>query len=338
LKERQLQDIQSVDVLEGAQVKLRTRRTKIVATLGPATDSEQAIERLVLAGVDVVRVNFSHGDHDGHRRRVQRIRETAARYAARGVVLVDADQNLAENGVTGRRQFTEHVHMTFDGMARLAVLFARAMGPLLPDDSAARHEFTDADIPRLKQRIFFTPFDEIVLNTMARQVGDMEIFRNRATAEESRQLLAQEEAVLRSSFPFNADQLRREYTLSKALRPRDPRIDESFAENLLRLGEPAEASRAGQRAISRKPNFFPGLLMLANVAWKTGDLSPAEKFFRKALDLTPLLPQAWTGLGDIARQRKDKARAIEFYEKALRVDASMVRRGDLVGRDSHGKR
>jgi len=37
------------------------RRTKIVATLGPATDDQDIIDRLVKAGVDVVRLNFSHG-------------------------------------------------------------------------------------------------------------------------------------------------------------------------------------------------------------------------------------------------------------------------------------
>ncbi len=55
------------------------RRTKIVATLGPATDSERALERLVQAGVDVVRINFSHGDPASHRKRVGLIREIAAR-------------------------------------------------------------------------------------------------------------------------------------------------------------------------------------------------------------------------------------------------------------------
>ena len=55
------------------------RRTKIVATLGPATDSEQALEKLVRAGVDVIRVNFSHGDPDSHRQRVRRLREIADR-------------------------------------------------------------------------------------------------------------------------------------------------------------------------------------------------------------------------------------------------------------------
>ncbi|MFP4244017.1 MAG: pyruvate kinase [Ectothiorhodospira sp.] len=53
------------------------RRTKIVATLGPATDAPQAMQRLVEAGVDVVRINFSHGEADDHRRRVALLRETA---------------------------------------------------------------------------------------------------------------------------------------------------------------------------------------------------------------------------------------------------------------------
>jgi tetratricopeptide (TPR) repeat protein len=86
----------------------------------------------------------------------------------------------------------------------------------------------------------------------------------------------------------------------------------------------AEASRAGKRALSRKPNFFLGLLMLANVARQTGNLDAAENFYWKALELTPLLPQAWTGLGDIARQRGNKAQAAECYERALSLDASWI--------------
>ncbi|PYG03286.1 pyruvate kinase [Thioalkalivibrio sp. ALE21] len=55
------------------------RRTKIVATLGPATDSDEAMDAIIQAGVDVVRVNFSHGDPDDHRARVQRLRAAAER-------------------------------------------------------------------------------------------------------------------------------------------------------------------------------------------------------------------------------------------------------------------
>ncbi len=53
------------------------RRTKIVATLGPATDEPEVLERLIAAGCDVVRVNFSHGDPDTHARRIRMVRAAA---------------------------------------------------------------------------------------------------------------------------------------------------------------------------------------------------------------------------------------------------------------------
>ena len=55
------------------------RRTKIVATLGPASDREGVLEAMLAAGVDVVRLNFSHGSPEDHQRRLQAVRETAAR-------------------------------------------------------------------------------------------------------------------------------------------------------------------------------------------------------------------------------------------------------------------
>ena len=42
------------------------RKTKIVCTLGPATNSEEKIKQLMLNGMDVARMNFSHGDHASH--------------------------------------------------------------------------------------------------------------------------------------------------------------------------------------------------------------------------------------------------------------------------------
>jgi pyruvate kinase len=55
------------------------RRTKIVATLGTATDTPEVMESILRAGVDVVRINFSHGDPAEHQGRVQLVRQTAAR-------------------------------------------------------------------------------------------------------------------------------------------------------------------------------------------------------------------------------------------------------------------
>ncbi|TGG95344.1 pyruvate kinase [Natronospirillum operosum] len=56
------------------------RRTKIVTTLGPATDAPGVLEQLILAGANVVRLNFSHGSPDDHRQRVAQVRELSARH------------------------------------------------------------------------------------------------------------------------------------------------------------------------------------------------------------------------------------------------------------------
>ncbi len=54
------------------------RRTKIVATIGPATQSETAIIELIKAGVTTFRLNFSHGDHEDHAERIKTIRKVSS--------------------------------------------------------------------------------------------------------------------------------------------------------------------------------------------------------------------------------------------------------------------
>jgi len=66
-----------------------TRATKIVATLGPATDSPQKIEQLIAAGVDVVRLNFSHGTAKEHIKRASWVHEAAHRLERDVGVMVD---------------------------------------------------------------------------------------------------------------------------------------------------------------------------------------------------------------------------------------------------------
>ncbi len=55
------------------------RRAKIVATIGPASDSEQALESIIKAGMNVARLNFSHGTHEQHALRVATIRAVSKR-------------------------------------------------------------------------------------------------------------------------------------------------------------------------------------------------------------------------------------------------------------------
>lgn len=63
------------------------RRTKIVCTLGPASNTKAVISALIAAGMDVARLNFSHGTHAGHQETILRVRE-AAREAGRVIPIL----------------------------------------------------------------------------------------------------------------------------------------------------------------------------------------------------------------------------------------------------------
>ena len=65
------------------------RRTRIVATLGPATDPPEVLEALLRAGVDVVRLNFSHGDPSAQVARGEAVRATAAKIGREVGILAD---------------------------------------------------------------------------------------------------------------------------------------------------------------------------------------------------------------------------------------------------------
>jgi pyruvate kinase len=65
------------------------RRTKIVATLGPATDVPGMLERIIVEGVNVVRLNLSHGQPDDHRARAAAVREVAAALGCEVGILAD---------------------------------------------------------------------------------------------------------------------------------------------------------------------------------------------------------------------------------------------------------
>lgn len=65
------------------------RRTKIVATLGPASDSTEQLDALIAAGVNVFRLNFSHGTADQHRATAQRIRQCAQTRNEHVAILAD---------------------------------------------------------------------------------------------------------------------------------------------------------------------------------------------------------------------------------------------------------
>ena len=92
------------------------RRTKIVATLGPATDDPRVLAELMRAGADVVRVNFSHGKFEDHARRVALVRDTALSVGRYVSILGDLSgpKIRVERFVNGKVNLEEGAEFTLD--------------------------------------------------------------------------------------------------------------------------------------------------------------------------------------------------------------------------------
>lgn len=65
------------------------RKTKIVCTLGPATDRDDVLERLITNGMNVARLNFSHGSHAEHQARMDRVKEIREKHNASTAIMLD---------------------------------------------------------------------------------------------------------------------------------------------------------------------------------------------------------------------------------------------------------
>jgi pyruvate kinase len=70
-------------------MQLPDHKTKIVATIGPASESPEMLERLIRAGLNVARLNFSHGDFTGHAERISRIRAAERATGRRVAIMAD---------------------------------------------------------------------------------------------------------------------------------------------------------------------------------------------------------------------------------------------------------
>ena len=73
-------------------------RTKIICTLGPASDSPEIIEKLFIAGMNVGRINFSHGTHEEHRKKIETFREVRDKLGIAAAVLLDTKGPYGRTG------------------------------------------------------------------------------------------------------------------------------------------------------------------------------------------------------------------------------------------------
>jgi pyruvate kinase len=100
------------------------RRTRIVATLGPATDSSATLQAVLAAGVDVARINFSHGNADEHLQRIERFREAARSLQRPVAVLGDLPGPKLRVRLAAERRL----------VLGQEIFFSRLAQPVEPDD------------------------------------------------------------------------------------------------------------------------------------------------------------------------------------------------------------
>ncbi len=135
------------------------RKTKIICTLGPASDSEEVIRELILAGMDVARINFSHGAYPEHKHKVDIVKKLRAELGVHTALLLDTKGpevrlKTFENGraslKTGK-EFTlyledrpgteEGVSITYSGLGRDVTIGSR----ILVDDGLIELSVLSAD-------------------------------------------------------------------------------------------------------------------------------------------------------------------------------------------------
>ncbi|MDG5767280.1 pyruvate kinase [Balneolales bacterium ANBcel1] len=119
-------------------MEVSTRRTKLVCTIGPSTNSPEMIEKLIRGGLNVVRLNFSHGNHEVHKRNIDNIRRISERLDVTIPILMDLQGPKIRVG-----------RMKGEG----AVLETHSYVKLTPDDVEGDSEIIPIDYPNLAQDV-----------------------------------------------------------------------------------------------------------------------------------------------------------------------------------------
>ena len=69
--------------------RTRLRKTKLVATIGPSSDSLETVKAMIHAGMNVARLNFSHGSHEEHRKKIETVREASRELGTNVALMLD---------------------------------------------------------------------------------------------------------------------------------------------------------------------------------------------------------------------------------------------------------
>ena len=118
------------------------RKTKIICTIGPASEQEETLEKMMLAGMNVARINFSHGTHPEHREKMNRVKKVREKLNLPVAIMLDTKgpeyriKTFADHKVTLKegQQFTLHVDDVEGNAQQVSVNYADLNKDLKPGD------------------------------------------------------------------------------------------------------------------------------------------------------------------------------------------------------------
>ncbi|MAI80482.1 MAG: pyruvate kinase [Deltaproteobacteria bacterium] len=121
---------------------MQVRKTKLIATIGPASQEPSILEQIITHGIDVARFNLSHGDSDSHRRLIETVRETVHRLGANVATLIDTRGSEIRLGtlkggaavLTRGQIFTLHTEVGIGDTDGAHVSFAGLPRAVRPED------------------------------------------------------------------------------------------------------------------------------------------------------------------------------------------------------------
>lgn len=151
------------------------RKTKIVCTIGPASESPELLEQLIDAGMNVARLNFSHGDHEEHLQRIKAIRQAAAKKQKTVGILLDTKgpeirTHTMENGII---QLTagQHIDVSMKEVVGTNERFSITYDQLIEDVDADDTILLDDGLVMLK--VIGKDTEEGLIHTEVMNAGEL---------------------------------------------------------------------------------------------------------------------------------------------------------------------
>jgi tetratricopeptide (TPR) repeat protein len=306
--------------IDASHAELQFRLGRCLAALGEFATARQCFERA--RDFDTLRFRADT-------RINELIRQAAARRAGPGLKLVDAAEDFARlstNGLTGEEFLYEHVHLNSEGNYLLARLFAEQIaGWLRPEGRFSTNLPPLLTVEECARRLALTEVDRFrIADEMMKRLQEPPFTKQLDHAlriHHWRQL----RATLKTASESGAfDAAAAVYREALSWSPDDWVLRENFAKLLQDFGELSGAEREWRRVLALMPHYEAAHYSLGNALDAQGKPAEALACFRRALELRPDSVEAINGLALALAGQQRVNEAVRLFKKAILLKPAFV--------------